>query len=117
MNCSTVSFEIGDVRVNPDRIKKIERFFSNEKLWGKTVWGFTNVKFLLDQDRLVGVQPEEYTDKFRDGELMAKLLAKAIVKGTVRLHFENGDDYWGYQIEEGGKVEVLQKTYKKEVEV
>ncbi len=103
---SGVEFDINNAKVDIQKTKDVEQFFySNEG-----VYGFYNVKFDLDGEKLTDIVLEEYYSKFYDDQLFANKLTEVLTSGEVRLYFSGEDgDRWGYVVTPG---EVKEITYK-----
>ena len=100
---STLNWEVveGPIRVNVEKKKELERFFSNYD--NEKVFGFGGVEIEIDESgELIGIGLEEYHAKFYDDFLFAKKLSEVIETGKIRLFFNGEDgDTWGYEVSPG----------------
>jgi len=99
---SSFSFNLDNVIVDKEKIKKVEKYFSDcEK---EDVAGFYNVKLPVEKNakgklELKYIELDDYYQKFYDDRLFAEKLQGAIKEGAIRLSFVGEDgSTWGYKI-------------------
>ena len=105
---SDFSFEIFEARVDPEKAKALEEFFSS--LENDEIYGFYGVKLVLGKENeLFDISLEEYYAKFYDDDVFAEKLSEVLTQGKVHLHFAGEDGVkWGYEVTPG---EVKELSY------
>lgn len=99
---SNFNYYIESARVNNEKIREMEEFFSNEE--NNDIYGFFNVEIDVDDidaevPEIEDINVEDNYAKFYDDRLFAEKLSTALVDGFVELYFVGEDgDHWGYRV-------------------